>query len=204
MPTEEIVEGILLEGNTQVVRAFYPLLQAGVRMQTEKGSSIQTLLCDSLGISADYVEQRIQTIFLNGKPVDKPASTGLEEESRIGLSAAMPGLAGAVLRRSGFFAQMRSQISHHPEDAAGTRDSCFVLVRLFNLLIPELAPKLLAAGIWISRDELKDLLERCGEDLAKGCRKVSFNGREATIEELRSAEWLAEPEPVRVTVRGAE
>lgn len=199
-PNDETREGIVLEADPSAMGVFYPLLQRGVRVKAEKGSSIKALLCDTMGVSPDYVDQRIQTIFLEGKPVDDPASTVLEEGSRIALSAAMPGLAGATLRKGGFFALMRSQISHRPEDSAATRETCFVMVRLFNMVSKELAPNVLAAGIWLTGEEIRELLDQTSDNMPAVRRVILQDGREASVEELRGGELVSETDSICVVI----
>ena len=63
----------------------------------------------------------------------------------LALSAAMPGLVGATLRRGGTYAAMRAAITRAAErGAAAAREEPLVRVKLFNLLIDELGPLLLA------------------------------------------------------------
>ncbi|MBW2572658.1 MAG: hypothetical protein JRE61_09975, partial [Deltaproteobacteria bacterium] len=49
---------------------FSSLLGQGFTLKVRTGCSLRELLCVQLGVSADYVDQRIQTIFLDGKAVD--------------------------------------------------------------------------------------------------------------------------------------
>ena len=49
---------------------FFPLLQQGLQVKTNIGSTIMTMLCEHFGVGREYVEGRIKTIFLDGKPVD--------------------------------------------------------------------------------------------------------------------------------------
>ena len=39
-------------------------------MKIQVNCSIKSLLCDQLGVTPDFVDKRIQTIFLDGKAVD--------------------------------------------------------------------------------------------------------------------------------------
>jgi len=57
------------------------------------------------------VKEKISTIFLDGKAVDSPETALLREGSTLALSSAMPGLAGAILRRDGPYASLRSSIT---------------------------------------------------------------------------------------------
>ena len=94
------------------VSAFFPLLALGFTVKTKVGVSVQELLCRQLGLSADYIDNRLQTIFLDGKAVDNVKTAVIRQGSTLALSAAMPGLAGATLRRGGAYASMRHKITH--------------------------------------------------------------------------------------------
>ncbi|MCP4694855.1 MAG: hypothetical protein GY859_42900, partial [Desulfobacterales bacterium] len=49
---------------------FFQLLSMGFRVSVHDEIGLKDLLLDRLGVAPDYLEDRIQTIFLNGKPVD--------------------------------------------------------------------------------------------------------------------------------------
>lgn len=149
-------ESVALMVKQDQLSTFFPLLQRGVTVQAIVGCSLRELLTGQFGIPADYVTGRITTIFLDNSPVDDLDST-IREGARVTLSAAMPGLVGAVMRRSGFYAALRQGITHaesadQVEAASGT-----VRLKLFNLLLPELAPLILARGILLERSELDGL-----------------------------------------------
>ena len=95
------------------IPAFSPVLAKGFVVKIQVGCTVRELVCDQFGLSVDYLENRIQTIFLDGKAVDNVNTAVVRQDSTLALSAAMPGLAGATLRRGGFFAAMRSQITHN-------------------------------------------------------------------------------------------
>ena len=63
-------ETLSLHVNTKQVPLFFQLLGHGFCINVKTGCSVKELLCDQLGIKTDYLAQRIQTIFLNGKVVD--------------------------------------------------------------------------------------------------------------------------------------
>ena len=52
------------------VQVFTPLLQRGVFVRIDRGTTVRSFLCQALELTADFVEQCISTIFLNGRPVD--------------------------------------------------------------------------------------------------------------------------------------
>jgi hypothetical protein len=135
---------------------FFPLLQRGVTVQAIVGCSLRELLTGQFGIPADYVTGRITTIFLDNSPVDDLDAT-IREGARVTLSAAMPGLVGAVMRRSGFYAALRQGITHAESAGQAEAASGTVRLKLFNLLLPELAPLILARGVLLERSELDGL-----------------------------------------------
>jgi len=137
---------------------FYPLLQKGVTVPATVGCTLKSLLSDQFAIPADYVTNRITTVFLDNRPVDDLDRTIIHDGSRVTLSAAMPGLVGATMRRGGFYAALRQGISHVVESGSTAGASGTVRVKLFNLLLAELGPLVLARGLLLERSELDELL----------------------------------------------
>ncbi|HEY6002323.1 MAG TPA: hypothetical protein VIV57_05560 [Anaeromyxobacter sp.] len=139
---------------------FHALLQRGVTTRIPARRSALELLTADLGLDPEYVRTRITTVFVDGRVVDALESATLEPGSLLALSAAMPGLVGATLRRGGPYAAMRAEITRPP--VRGSRESasatCLVRVRLFNLLLDEVGPSLLARGILLPRGEALALL----------------------------------------------
>lgn len=137
---------------------FYPLLQKGIKVPAVVGCTLKSLLVDQFEIPADYVTDRITTIFLDNHPVDDLEHSLIEEGSRVTLSAAMPGLVGATMRRGGFYAAFRQGISHHLESGNAAVRHGSVRLKLFNLLLAEIGPLVLARGIILEGTELDELL----------------------------------------------
>ena len=138
---------------------FFPLLQRGVAVQVEVGFPLRELLCAQLGIPEEYVAGRITTIFLDNRPVDDLDRSLIHDGSRVTLSAAMPGLVGATMRRSGVYAVLRQGITHTEGGGGLGTGHGIIRLKLFNLLLPELSPLILARGILLERDELDRLLQ---------------------------------------------
>ncbi len=154
---------------------FKGLLQRGVALQAQRGQSASDFLVEDLGVSADYVRERITTVFLDGQVVDDLDAAVLRDGSLLALSAAMPGLVGATLRKSGFYAAMRASITHGAERGAVDRSGLgTVRVKLFNLLLEELGPVLLGHGILLDRGEASQLL---GPELPPGDGPVALRVR---------------------------
>ena len=49
------------------ISLFSSLLGQGFTLKVQTGISVRDLLCRQIGVSDDYLDQRIQTIFLDGK-----------------------------------------------------------------------------------------------------------------------------------------
>jgi hypothetical protein len=169
---------------------FFQLLQQGFRLRVQAGCTVKSLLCEQLGLDAEYIETRIKTLFLDGKPVDDIDSAIIRDGSTLALSAAMPGLVGAVLRRGGFFASMRSTISHREQAGEELpQKEAMVSLKLFNILLKEIGPAFLKKGIWIRGNDLQDFIEGRLGDFSTGWKKAILDGEEVDLKTLAEIEW---------------
>ena len=175
---------------------FSPLLQKGVIIITKVGCSIKDLLSRDLGITPEYMESRIQTVFLNGKAVDDLDSAIIHDGSTLALSGALPGLVGATLRRKGTYASLRRAITLSEEEGPVSQKQGRVVVKLFNLLVPELGPHLLAQGVLISGEDLDQFLKERNEEFWNGCLTGRVNGKEIDWKTLRKISWSPDDELV--------
>ncbi|MFZ0131553.1 MAG: hypothetical protein WAK95_03350 [Desulfobacterales bacterium] len=165
---------------------FTPLFSQGVRIGACLECSVKELVCGQLGVPEDYLENRVQTIFLNGHPVDDAAGAIVGEGATIALSAAMPGLAGAVLRKGGVLATLRRDITYRTQGSAHETCRGRVTLKLFNMTSREIGPLLLAFGILIDGAGLKEVFDRCGDLLRQGCRQAQLDGGAIGLDELAS------------------
>jgi len=172
------------------IQHFFPLLQRGFMVRVQVGCSIKTVLCEQFGLSPEYVEGRIQTIFLDGKTVDDIDSAVIKDGSTLALSAAMPGLAGATLRRGGPLALLRSQTTHREEKKEIARGEGMVVLKLFNLVVNELGPTLLKRGIFIRPKDLEGLLMSLPGEFWVGCKAANVDGQEVGLDHLLGVTWL--------------
>ncbi|MGW8188180.1 MAG: hypothetical protein ACWGNK_12965 [Desulfobacterales bacterium] len=147
---------------------------------------MKELMCRQIGLTEDYLENRVQTVFLNGHPVDDVNRATVGEGATVALSAAMPGLAGAVLRKGGVLATLRKNITYRND--ASSRETCEgrVIVKLFNMTTREVGPLLLARGIWMEGAELRELLDRCADLLGKGFLQAMVDNSPISLQDLRS------------------
>ncbi|MFZ1984323.1 MAG: hypothetical protein WAU91_07900 [Desulfatitalea sp.] len=119
------------------IAAFFPLLQQGFYVEITPGN-LQDMLCQMCGIDPGSVRDRIQTLFLNGKPVDDLETVFVQDGDCLALSAAMPGLVGATMRSGGVLAGFRSSISYRPAETRSNPYGGVLSIKLFNLLIKEI------------------------------------------------------------------
>ena len=168
---------------------FSPLLGQGFTLKIQAGISVRDLLCRQIGVSDDYLDHRIQTIFLDGKVVDNVDTAVIRQGSALALSAALPGLAGATLRRGGAYASMRSQISHKNNTVDDSSENGTVMLKLFNLVALELGPMFLKQGIWIDGKKLENFFQRVPDFFWDGCLTAEIDGISQQVRKILLMEW---------------
>jgi hypothetical protein len=160
-------------------KSFSNLLQKGIIVRLAEATSVRDFLCQHLGIDPDFIEHVITTIFLNGKPVDNLDAARVANGDTLALSAAMPGLVGATMRRQGLVASFRSNISYlEPGRRELQAESAAIVLKLFNLMIEALGPALLKKGVLIRRGDWQDFLNRSGPGFWENCQAAKLNGQE--------------------------
>jgi len=174
---------------SKLIPFFFQLLGQGFIVDAPANCSIRDLITECLGIPDDYLEERIQTLFLNGTVVDDLNACSIKEGSTLALSGAMPGLAGAVLRRGGFYASFRRQISHIDSQLRIDKDNLWIVIKLFNLIVKELGPEFLEKGIWMEGEKLQKFLMRHSEELRLHGTSGDMNGEPADIDSLLKFDW---------------
>ena len=147
----------------QLVR-FFPMLQEGVALRAVVNVSIGEFLREQLGLSPEIIEKRVQTVFLDGRPVDDIERAIVRDGSTLAVAPAMPGLMGAMLRRGGYYAPMRGGITHRADASQRGSVEGRITMKLFGMALRELGPRLLARGVELGGEELAQLLESLPED----------------------------------------
>ena len=194
---------IRIETGKDQVAALVRLLQNGMYVpDVPSGTSVREFLIRVLGLSPEYIRGRIQSLFLDGKPVDDYDTAHIRDGSRLALSSALPGLVGATLRQGGLFALFRDTITYR-DAAAEERGNATVQVKLFNLIMDELGPSLLQKGVLVKASVLRDFL---GEhrDVLQTCKSILFNDELNDAAELLKKDFTALNDLVRITVRFSE
>ena len=175
--------------NDNLIPRFFLLLQKGFKAKALVGCSIKSLLCDQFGVSPDYLEESIQTIFLNGKPIDDINSTIVNSGSTLALSAALPGLAGATLRMGSYYAPLRSQISYKQSNDIESTHEGVVFLKLFNLSLKELGPLFLSQGVLVDGKSLSNFFRIQPRDFWEDCQVAEMDGQKITPKKLREMTW---------------
>lgn len=166
----------------ELLRMFFQLFQEGVQVEVEVGCSVKQLLTEQFGVSSDYIASRITTLFLNHRAVDDTATALIHDGSVLALSGAMPGLVGATMRSGGYYAAMRGSMTFNNDDVPEIRRGK-IRVKLFNLLLEELGPRLLCRGILLTGERLQGLLAELPEQLR--ARAYRIDGRKLPVEQFR-------------------
>jgi hypothetical protein len=167
---------------------FFQLLGQGIWLEVQVGCSLKDLLCNQLGIPAEYVDNRVQTIFLNAKPVDNVDEAVAGPGAVIALSAAMPGLVGAVMRKGGHYAALRQSISYDASSDCPSAARSTVRLKLFNLVAAELGPPFLNRGVGVRGIDFHDFLSRHADAVAEGCIAVKIEGKGVDLNTVRNTD----------------
>jgi hypothetical protein len=197
---DDAVSHISLTMGLELLVEFFPILQKGFGVMAMVPCSIKDLLCDQLGLSEAYVLERITTIFLDGKATDSIDEAIVKERSTIALSAAMPGVVGATMRRGSYYASMRSAITCTDGGKTGASKEGMVQVKLFNLLLTELGPEFLKGGVIMTRPELSDFLLHKPDFDWQGCKEALINGKPVDPACLRNGDLFAYCETIKLSI----
>jgi hypothetical protein len=168
-----------------LVPGFFRLLQQGVMIRSRIGCSVETFLREELKATSGMIE-KIQSIMLDGRPVDDIGTAVLHEGSTLALSAAMPGLVGATLRRGGAYSSLRSAITYHETGKECMAGLGWVKIKIFNLLMAELGPNLLEKGVLLRSVDLFGFLAEREKEFRHGC-SVTLDKRSVDVGQLVDA-----------------
>ena len=171
---------------------FFQLLEQGFLLESDVGCSLRDFICGRLGLDGQYLANRVQTIFLDHNPVDNLDTALIREGSTVALSAAMPGLAGATLRKGGRFAVMRNQISCHAGTACRSDQRTKVTVKFFNMVAKELGGNQLKNGIRVKDSNFIWFVDKHIEELQMNIRSVQLDGKTIDSNMLAIIPWQGE------------
>ncbi len=181
-----------------LVSLFFLLLQQGVMIRSRTGCSVEAFLKEEIRAAPETIE-KIQSIVLDGKPVDDISAAVLHNGSTLALSAAMPGLVGATLRRGGTYSSFRGAITYHETGHTCLPGEGWVKIKLFNLLMAELGTGLLRKGVLLRSADLIGLLDERAQEFRQRC-SVTLNGRPINVGMLGSDASLGRADKVLLSI----
>jgi len=189
-PPAAAARSLTLTVAKDVIPCFRPLLEQGFTIKVAVGQSIAQVLCLQLGMAEEYLRNRVQTVFLNGRAVDDENKAVVRDGDRLALSASMPGLAGATMRKSGFFSGLRAGISHRKSaDAATGGAAGIITIKLFNMIAAEIGPLFLSRGIGIRAGQFEAFRAGVGDGFWRQVQNVDLDGRACDVQALASRNW---------------
>ncbi|HON86558.1 MAG TPA: hypothetical protein PK864_11125 [Syntrophorhabdaceae bacterium] len=157
------------------IPVFLTLLQEGVTLNGNIGASVRDTIKEHLDITDEYIDKKISTVLLDSSVVDDMDRAVIKEGSVLALSGAMPGLVGATMRTHSFYASFRNAITYREkQDAHKVKQGRFH-IKLFNVLLKELGPKLLKKGILVDSAKLYEILNAQSEKTAMDIKEVSLD-----------------------------
>jgi hypothetical protein len=194
------VSHISLTMGRELLVEFFPILQKGFGVMVLVPCTIKNLLCDQFGLSQAYISERITTIFLNGKATYSIEESIVKERSTIALSAAMPGVVGATMRRKSFYASMRSAITCTYQEKSGACREGIISVKLFNMLLTELGPEFLNKGIVMTAAQVSEFFLQKGDSFWQGCSEASINGEHVTPASLKQGNTFSTNGTIKLSI----
>ncbi|MBI5633284.1 MAG: hypothetical protein HZA15_07400 [Nitrospirae bacterium] len=165
---------------------FFLLLQQGVLIRCRVSCSVAAFLREELRAGEDTIA-KIQSIFLDGKAVDDIETALIKDGSVLALSAAMPGLVGATLRRGGAYSSFRNAITYHEKAETCSVKEGYVRIKIFNLLMAEMGPCLLQRGVSLKAEDLLSFMAGLSQDFWKGCRRTEFDNKPVDLRILQNS-----------------
>lgn len=178
--------------------AFASLLRAGVEVEVPGPVAVRSLLCVALGLEPLFVEERVATVFVNGQPADDLDTALVRPGDSLALAAAMPGIAGATMRRNSPVKALRADITHPASPIpAATADAApgLVTLKLFNFIALEAGPHILARGVLAPAARVAEAAQTLGPQL----QQAELDGRPLPPDDLPAA-LLGLAGPVRLFV----
>lgn len=126
------------------------LLQAGVEYEIAARTPLLDFLCTCPGFSRQYIEDVVQTIFVDGNAVDDLEMPLTECRQTVALSAAMPGLAGAIFRKNSLHSSLRTPQQDRETTGENRQDTIQITLKLFNKILRDRGVLLLQSGVTLS------------------------------------------------------
>jgi len=176
----------MIRADAKALTALTPLAREGFGVDVAAGRSLRQTLAEDLGLGAECVEKRIQTVFLDGSPVDDIDQDHARPGSALALAGALPGVAGICMQRQSRIGVYREGITHRAEETLpASAHSLRISLKLFNVVAVECLAQVLAYGVEVRSGRLAELLETNPEALARA--ELLLDGQKTTRDALAKA-----------------
>jgi hypothetical protein len=189
------IQTLTISTTPEAIGGFTSLLQAGIFVPAVRGVSIGLFLEALPGFTADYINDQVQTIFLNGTATDDMETPLDGDNPVLAISAAMPGLAGAIFRRNSLHAALRTV--KKTTESRSAADEITVTLKLFNAIARDRGIQLLEGGVRIKASSLAAFLNN-RTPLMASIRKARLSGE--TIAPARLPEILSAQATLQFTL----
>ncbi len=172
---------IALTVSTKITAPFTTLLQGGIFIDVPCNTQIGEFLTSLPGFNQEYVQSRVETIFIDGLPADSLSQPLTSSGTVLAISAAMPGLAGAIFRKNSVHAALRTApITKEAESAEKTIQ---VRLKLFNMIALEKGAQLLHEGCVMKASTVQYFFSY-RKHLLKQIAEIRVNGDLISFEDL--------------------
>ena len=138
---------------------FTTLLQSGIEIKARSGDTLGKFLDQFPGFTPEYLAETVQTIFLNGTAIDDLTLALKGDRPVLALSAAMPGLAGAIFRKNSFHSALRTETGPRNSSSEPEKEIT-VTLKLFNSIARERGADMLREGISVKACLLAGFLRK--------------------------------------------
>ncbi len=163
---------------------FATVLQSGMLVTARSGETIGAFLRGLPGFTTQYIVEEIQTIFLNGTATDDLETPLTGKAPVLAVSAAMPGLAGAIFRKNSLHAALRT--TTQTESVTQHNGHTVVTLKLFNAIARDHGAQLLQGGVRLKASNLATFfLSRAS--LLPLLQEISLDDRTVSADELLAA-----------------
>lgn len=174
----------------EALAALTPLAREGVGVTVPPGRTLRETLTEDLGLCPDCVQERIQTVFLDGSPVDDIDADHARAGCTLALAGALPGVAGIAMRRGSPVGVFREGITHRIAEAESPNAPIHMTLKLFNSVAVECLAQVFALGVRVRAGRLAELLEAEPEALAQASFRLNGQtlDRAALLSALRGSQ----------------
>jgi len=179
---------------------FFPIMQRGFFVTARLPCTAGNLLHEQFGIDSAYIAERITTIFIDGKAIDDPDEALVSDRSTIALSAAMPGVVGASMRRGSFYAAMRDAVTYTGREIPSESFAGVVRIKIFNLLLTELGPGFLKRGIIMTPSDLSEIFPNQTDSIRQEGGVSAKNGQNVDPSCLTGGDTLVNGDIIKLSI----